>query len=362
MSIKDRLKSFFSLVDRAEKQFGRGAIMSFAEHLEGEEVSVIPSGSIGLDWALGVGGWPRGRIVELFGPESSGKSTLALTAVRECQRLGKLAAYIDTEHALDPRYGRALGVDLENLLLSQPDDGEQALALVEFLLREADNIGLIVIDSVAALIPRSELEGDIEAQQIGLQARMMSKALRKIVGLAARRECSVIFINQLRQKIGFGFGGGEITTGGSALKYFSSVRVDLRRLGAIKSESGVIGHRVRAKVVKNKLSPPFKEAEFEIRFGEGISELAELVDWGVERGVVEKSGSWFSFEGEQLGQGRENVIKKLAGEPALTQKLRTIVRSEMGFSKGGTDSREVSGSASEKVSEKRKNKKKKRAA
>ncbi len=330
MKLKKNLKKLAKLLSKVEKQFGKGAIVNLEAGEKLQDVEVIPSGSLALDLALGVGGWPRGRVVELFGPESSGKSTLALSAVRECQKLGGTAVYIDAEHALDIQYAKKLGVCVEQLLFSQPDDGEQALRLIEFLLRDSDSVDMIVIDSVAALIPRAELEGEMDEFQIGLQARMMSKALRKLVGLLARRSCTLLFINQVRQKIGFGYGGGEVTPGGNALKFFSSVRVELKKLSAVKSDGTVVGQRVRAKVVKNKLFPPFREAEFEIRYGSGLSAEGELLDLAVKLGIIERSGAWYSYGTRQLGQGREKAAEVIAQDKKLRSEIKEkILKGEL---------------------------------
>ena len=311
-----------------EKQFGRGAIMLLGgDPAAAEPVQVIPSGSVGLDRALGVGGLPRGRITEIYGPEASGKTTLALHAIASVQAGGGTAAFIDAEHAIDARYTRSLGIKLEDLLVAQPDHGEQALEITETLIRSSA-IDLVVVDSVAALVPKAELEGEMGDSHVGLQARLMSQAMRKLTGHAARCRTSIIFINQTRQKIGVMFGSPETTTGGNALKFYASVRIDVRRIGVVKSGDDVVGSRVRAKVVKNKVAPPFREAEFDILYGQGISTAGELLDLGLERGLIEKSGAWYSMSAERLGQGREKAREWLDERPALCAKLRTVLLSE----------------------------------
>ena len=291
-------------------------------------IPAISTGSISIDWALGVGGLPRGRVVVSFGPESSGNTTLALQAIAQAQKLGGVAAFIDAEHALDARYAQKLGVDLENLLVSQPDNGEQALEITEVLIR-SNGVDVVVIDSVAALVPRAEIEGEMGEAQMGLQARLMSQALRKLTGVVAKSKTCLIFINQLREKIGVMFGNPETTTGGRALKFYASVRVDIRRIGAIKDGETTIGGRTRVKIVKNKVAPPFREAEFDVMYGEGISREGDLIDQGVERNIIEKSGTWFSYAGERLGQGRENAKGYLKQNPlaatAIEQKLRVAL-------------------------------------
>src|SRR5512144_546413 len=295
---KERLKAIELAVGQIEKQFGKGSIMRLGQKDAILPVAFIPTGAVSLDYALGIGGLPRGRVTEIFGPESSGKTTLALQIIAQAQARGGMAAFVDAEHALDAQYARKLGVDLENLLVSQPDNGEQALEIVEVLVRSG---GVVVVDSVAALVPRAEIEGEMGDAQVGLQARLMSQALRKLTGVVSKSKTCLIFINQLREKIGVMFGNPETTTGGRALKFYSSVRVDIRRIGAIKDGETVVGGRTRAKVVKNKVAPPFREAEFDMMYGEGISREGDLVDQGVERNIVEKSGTWFSYAGERLG-------------------------------------------------------------
>src|SRR5213082_511951 len=309
----DKLKAAEPALTQIERQFGKGAIMRLGAK-EFLPISSISTGSIGVDAALGVGGVPRGRIVEIFGPESSGKTTLSLHIIAEAQKLGGLAAFIDAEHALDAEYAKKLGVDIDNLLVSQPDSGEQALEIAEVLVRSGA-IDIIVIDSVAALVPRAELEGEMGDMQMGLQARLMSQALRKLTGIVSKSKTCLIFINQIREKIGVMFGNPETTTGGRALKFYASIRVDIRRIAAIKDGEAVIGNRTKVKIVKNKLAAPFREAEFDIIYGEGISKEGDLIDLAAERGILDKSGTWFSYGGERIGQGRENARQFLRDNP-----------------------------------------------
>jgi len=318
--LAEKMKALANAVGAIEKQFGKGSIMRLGEQGETPPVAIIPSGSIGLDLALGVGGYPRGRVVEIFGPESSGKTTLALHAIAEVQRLGGVAAFVDAEHALDVTYARKLGVALPDLLISQPDTGEQALEIAEQLVRSGA-VDLIVVDSVAALVPRAEIEGEMGDAHMGVQARLMSQALRKLTAVVARNQSTVIFINQIRMKIGVVFGNPETTTGGHALKFYASVRLDIRRIGALKEGEQVVGNRTRVKVVKNKLAPPFREAEFDVRYGVGVDRMAEAVDLGVEKGLVEKSGAHFALGGERMGQGREKAAEWLRQNPAALAEL-----------------------------------------
>jgi recombination protein RecA len=327
---RERLKAIEMAVGQIEKQFGKGSIMRLGQK---DAVTVIPSistGSVSLDFALGIGGVPRGRVVEIFGPESSGKTTLSLQVIAEAQKLGGMAAFVDAEHALDAQYAKRLGVDLDNLLVSQPDNGEQALEIVEVLVRSG-GVDVVVVDSVAALVPRAEIEGEMGEAQMGLQARLMSQALRKLTGVVSKSKTCLIFINQLREKIGVMFGNPETTTGGRALKFYSSVRIDIRRIGAIKDGDVVVGGRTRVKVVKNKVAPPFREAEFDVMYGEGISREGDLLDLAVDRKIVEKSGTWFAFGGERLGQGRENVKQFLRDNPAIFKTIEDRVRKELGL-------------------------------
>ncbi len=324
------MDEFSTVVALLEKKFGEGVLM----RLDGDELSkqieIIPTGSLGLDIALGVGGIPRGRIIEIFGPESSGKTTIALHIAAEVQRMGGTVVYIDAEHALDVKYAKQLGVDTKKLLVSQPDFGEQAFEIAEALLN-TNKVELIVIDSVAALTPRAELEGDIYDQQPGMQARLMSKALRKLTAVASKSKTTLIFINQIRMKIGVMFGSPETTTGGNALKFYASVRLDVRRVGPVKDSSEVTGNRVRVKVVKNKVAPPFREAEFDVIFNHGISKEGELLDLGVDYGVVDKAGSWYAFQGEKLGQGRDSARIYLQQNPSIAQKIESLILEKAGI-------------------------------
>jgi len=331
MSISaDREKAVETAMGQIERQFGKGSIMKLGSRPV-IEVPIIPTGSIALDKALGVGGLPRGRVIEIFGPESSGKTTLALHAVAEAQKNGGIAAFIDAEHALDTAYARKLGVNCDDLLVAQPDTGEQALEIADMLVRSGA-IDIMVIDSVAALVPRAEIEGEMGDSHMGLQARLMSQALRKLTGTIGKTMTTVIFINQIRMKIGVVFGNPETTTGGNALKFYASVRLDIRRTGAIKDGQDVVGNRTKVRVVKNKIAPPFKEAEFDIMYGEGISRTGDLLDVGVAADIIEKSGSWYSFEGERIGQGRENVKKFLQENQDICDNLFAKVREAAGLS------------------------------
>ncbi len=319
----EKLKALKATLAQIEKEYGKGAIMRLGETVH-EQVPVIPSGSIGLDFALGVGGYPRGRIIEIYGPESSGKTTLAIHAIAEAQKQGGIAAFIDAEHAFDRFYAKNLGVDIDNLLVSQPDYGEQALEIAEQLIR-SNAIDIVVIDSVAALTPKAEIEGDMGDAKMGLQARLMSQALRKLTAIIGRTQTTVIFINQLREKIGVMFGNPETTTGGNALKFYASVRLDVRKIGQIKEGEDIIGHRVRVKVVKNKVAPPFRKAEFDIMFGKGISKEGEVLDLATDLGIIKKSGSWYSYGDVKLAQGRENAKKVIADNPELFEELKQKV-------------------------------------
>ena len=320
---KEKLKALQLTLDKLEKNFGKGAVMKLGDNAV-VEVEVIPSGSIALDLALGVGGYPKGRVVEIYGPESSGKTTLAIHAIAEVQKQGGIAAFIDAEHAFDRFYAEALGVDTENLLISQPDNGEQALEIADNLIRSGA-IDLLVIDSVAALTPRAEIGGEMGDTSVGLQARLMSKALRKLTGTISKTGCCCIFINQLREKIGVMFGNPETTTGGNALKFYSSVRVDIRRSSQIKDGETVIGNRTRVKIVKNKIAPPFRRAEFDIMYGKGISRSGEIIDMGVENNIIKKSGSWFSYGETRLGQGRDMVKSLVEDNPELMEELENKI-------------------------------------
>ena len=324
-------KSLDLAIKQIDKAFGKGALMRLGDK-EFEPIEAISTGSIGLDLALGINGIPEGRVIEIYGPESSGKTTLALQVTAECQKKGGVCAFIDAEHALDVMYARNLGVDIENLLVSQPDYGEQALDIVETIARSGA-VDLIVVDSVAALTPKVELEGEMNDQQVGVQARLMSKALRKLTGVLHKMNCTIIFINQIRMKIGtMGYGSPETTTGGNALKFYASVRIDVRKIATLKQGESQIGNRVKAKVVKNKVAPPFRQAEFDIMFGEGISKEGELVDYGVKLDIIDKSGAWFSFNDVKLGQGRENVKQKFKEEPELALEVENKIKEAMGMS------------------------------
>lgn len=323
----EKLKALKLTVDKLEKQFGKGTIMKLGDSPV-VDMPTISTGSLTLDIALGIGGFPRGRVVEIYGPESSGKTTLAIHAIAEAQKKGGIAAFIDAEHAFDKTYAEKLGVDTENLLISQPDDGESALEITEHLIRSGA-LDVVVIDSVAALVPRSELEGEMGESKVGLQARLMSQALRKLTGTISKTGSTCIFINQLREKIGVMFGNPETTTGGNALKFYSSVRLDIRRIGQIKEGTDVVGNRVRVKVVKNKMAPPFKKAEFDIQYGQGVSKVGEIIDLGVELDVVQKSGSWFSYDGNKLGQGREGVKQLLLDNPELAEEMEAKIKDKI---------------------------------
>ena len=325
----DRKKALEAAISQIDKAFGKGSLMKLGDR-EVVEIEAISTGSLGLDIALGIGGLPKGRIIEVFGPESSGKTTLALQCLAEAQKKGGVGAFIDAEHALDPIYAGKLGVNLDELLISQPDTGEQALEIADTLVRSGA-VDILVIDSVAALTPRAELEGEMGDQLPGLQARLMSQALRKLTGSISKSNCLVIFINQIRMKIGVMFGSPETTTGGNALKFYASVRLDIRRIGAIKNRDEVVGNQTRVKVVKNKVAPPFKQVEFDIMYGEGISKMGELVDLGVKANVVEKSGAWFSYNGERVGQGRENAKEFLRSHPDMAEEIERAIRANAGL-------------------------------
>lgn len=326
MSDLDNKKKALQLVlDKMDKTYGKGTVMRMGDNAVDESVGVIPSGSLGLDVALGIGGYPRGRVIEIYGPESSGKTTLTLHAIAEAQKAGGIAAFIDAEHAFDRFYAEKLGVDVENLIISQPDNGEQALEIADNLIRSGA-IDIIVIDSVAALTPKAEIEGEMGDSKMGLHARLMSQALRKLTATISKTKCTVIFINQLREKIGVMFGNPETTTGGNALKFYASVRLDIRRSTQIKSGDEVTGNHVRVKVVKNKVAPPFRQAEFDIMYGEGISKVGEILDVGVEKGIVQKSGSWYSYNDSKLGQGRDAVKDLLKDNPELAEELEIKIK------------------------------------
>jgi recombination protein RecA len=328
--LKERNKAIDIAVGQIEKQFGKGSIMRLGQRNAIAPIEFISTGSISIDYALGVGGLPRGRVIEIFGPESSGKTTLALQVIAEAQKTGGMAAFVDAEHALDAQYAQKLGVDLENLLVSQPDNGEQALEIVEVLVR-SNSVDVVVVDSVAALVPKAEIEGEMGEAQMGLQARLMSQALRKLTGVVSKSKTTLIFINQLREKIGVMFGNPETTTGGRALKFYASVRIDIRRIASIKDGDQVVGGRTRVKVVKNKVAPPFREAEFDVMYGEGISREGDLLDLAVDKNIVDKSGAWFSFQGERLGQGRDNAKVFLKDNPDYRGRIELALREIMGL-------------------------------
>jgi recombination protein RecA len=326
----DKQKALESALVQIERNFGKGAIMKLGQREAAMDIEAVSTGSLGLDIALGIGGLPRGRTIEIYGPESSGKTTLALHVIAEVQKKGGIGAFIDAEHALDPSYARKLGVDVDELLISQPDAGEQALEIIDTLVRSGA-VSIIVVDSVAALTPRSELEGDMGDSSLGVHARLMSQAMRKLTGSISRSKCMVIFINQIRMKIGVMFGSPETTTGGNALKFYASVRLDIRRIGAIKDRDEVVGNSTRVKVVKNKVAPPFRQAEFDIMYGQGISKMGELVDLGVKAGVVDKSGSWFSYRDQRIGQGRENAKTFLRENGAIALEIEDKIRAAHGL-------------------------------
>jgi recombination protein RecA len=323
----DKTKALDAALSQIERAFGKGSIMRMGNKAADEEIEVVSSGSLGLDLALGIGGLPKGRIVEIYGPESSGKTTLALHAIAEAQKKGGVCAFIDAEHALDPGYARKLGVDVDNLLISQPDAGEQALEIADTLVRSGA-VDVLVVDSVAALVPRAELEGEMGDSHVGLHARLMSQALRKLTGTVSRSNTLLIFLNQIRLKIGVMFGNPETTTGGNALKFYASVRMEIRRIGAIKERDTVTGNQTRVKVVKNKMAPPFRQVEFDIMYGEGISKVGELIDLGVKAGIVEKSGAWFSCDSQRIGQGRENAKQFMRDNPAVAESVEKRIRAQ----------------------------------
>ncbi len=325
---ENRKKALAAALGQIERQFGKGAVMRLGDSTAARDIEVISTGSLALDVALGIGGLPKGRVVEIYGPESSGKTTLTLQVIAECQKQGGTAAFVDAEHALDPIYAEKIGVNVDDLLVSQPDTGEQALEITDMLVRSGA-VDIVVVDSVAALTPRAEIEGDMGDSHMGLQARLMSQALRKLTGNIKRSNTMVIFINQIRMKIGVMFGSPETTTGGNALKFYASVRLDIRRIGAIKKGDEILGNETRVKVVKNKLAPPFKKADFEILYGEGISRLGEIIDMGVENGIVDKAGAWYSYEGERIGQGKENSRAYLKEHPEVAGVIETKLREKL---------------------------------
>jgi recombination protein RecA len=330
----NKSKALSAALSQIEKQFGKGSIMRLGESDIAKDIQVVSTGSLGLDIALGIGGLPRGRVVEIYGPESSGKTTLTLSVIAQMQKLGGTAAFIDAEHALDPQYAAKLGVKVEDLLISQPDNGEQALEIADMLVRSG-SVDVVVVDSVAALVPRAEIEGEMGEPQMGLQARLMSQALRKLTANIKRSNTLVIFINQIRMKIGVMFGNPETTSGGNALKFYASVRIDIRRIGAIKKGDEVIGSETRAKVVKNKVAPPFRQAEFDILYGEGISREGEIIELGVAHKFIEKSGAWYSYGKDRIGQGKDNTREYLRDHPAMAQEIEAKVRAELGVNGAG---------------------------
>jgi recombination protein RecA len=341
---QEKAKALAAAIQQIERQFGKGSIMKYGDGKVETNIQAVSTGSLGLDIALGIGGLPRGRIIEIYGPESSGKTTLTLQVAAEMQKLGGTCAFIDAEHALDVTYAERLGVNVADLLISQPDTGEQALEITEALVRSG-SVDLIVIDSVAALVPKAEIEGDMGAQLPGLQARLMSQALRKLTGIINRTNCTVIFINQIRMKIGVMFGSPETTTGGNALKFYASVRLDIRRTGAIKKGEEILGNETKVKVVKNKVSPPFKEVHFDIFYGEGISREGEIIDLGVEHKIIEKTGAWYSYSGERLGQGKDNVRELLKQRPEMAREIENKVRDAVGITAMGSVASESKGNS-----------------
>lgn len=344
MEREEKLKALEAALGQIEKQFGKGAVMKLGDPAAQMNVETIPTGSLSLDIALGLGGIPKGRIVEIYGPESSGKTTVTLHMIAEVQRRGGIAGFIDAEHALDPVYARNIGVDIDNLYISQPDTGEQGLEIAETMVRSGA-IDIVVVDSVAALVPKQEIEGDMGDAHMGLQARLMSQALRKLTAVISKSNCTVIFINQLREKLGVMFGSPETTTGGRALKFYASVRLDVRRVEALKQSGDVVGNRTKVKIVKNKIAPPFKEAEFDIVFGEGISKVGDILDLGVQVNIVAKGGAWYSYEGTKIGQGRENAKQYLKDNPAICEEIEQKVRTHFGLTDGAVAAKPPTGAA-----------------
>ncbi|MCM1175048.1 MAG: recombinase RecA [Blautia sp.] len=348
MEREEKLKALDAAIGQIERQFGKGAVMKLGDPSVQMNVETIPTGSLSLDIALGLGGIPKGRVVEIYGPESSGKTTVTLHMVAEVQKRGGIAGFIDAEHALDPVYARNIGVDVDNLYISQPDNGEQALEITETMVRSGA-IDIVIVDSVAALVPKAEIDGDMGDSHVGLQARLMSQALRKLTGVISKSNCTVVFINQLREKVGIMFGNPETTTGGRALKFYSSVRLDVRRIEALKQGGEVIGNRTRVKVVKNKVAPPFKEAEFDIMFGEGISSVGDILDLAAENGIVNKSGAWYAYDGNKIGQGRENAKQYLKDNPEICSEVERKVRELFNLEVPGTEEKTVKEKDSEKT-------------
>ena len=342
MANEDKLKALDAALAQIEKQFGKGSVMKLGDNAKNMNIEAVPTGSLSLDIALGIGGMPRGRIIEIYGPESSGKTTVALHVVAEIQKRGGIAGFIDAEHALDPAYAKNIGVDIDNLYISQPDSGEQALEITETMVRSGA-MDVLIIDSVAALVPKAEIDGEMGDSHVGLQARLMSQALRKLTGIISKSNCVVIFINQLREKVGILFGNPETTTGGRALKFYSSVRLDVRRIETLKVGGEVVGNRTRVKVVKNKIAPPFKEAEFDIMFGKGISKEGDILDLAVQYDIINKSGAWYSYNGEKIGQGRENTKIYLAEHPDFSSQVEGMVRAKCGI--GDSDDADTAGTS-----------------
>ena len=348
---EEKLKALDAALAQIEKQFGKGSVMKLGDKGANMQIETTPTGCLSLDLALGLGGIPKGRIIEVYGPESSGKTTVALHMVAEVQKRGGIAGFIDAEHALDPVYAKNIGVDVDNLYISQPDNGEQALEIAETMVRSGA-VDIIIVDSVAALVPKAEIEGDMGDAHVGLQARLMSQALRKLTAVISKTKCSVIFINQLREKVGVMFGNPEVTTGGRALKFYSSIRMDVRRIETLKQGGEIVGNRTRIKVVKNKIAPPFKEAEFDIMFGEGISREGDILDLAANTGVVNKSGAWYAYNGEKIGQGRENAKLYLKQNPAVCQEIEEKVREGFGLDSAKTESEAEEKDGKEKIKEK----------
>ena len=346
MANEEKIKALDAALAQIEKQFGKGSVMKLGDSSANLNIEVVPTGSLSLDLALGLGGMPRGRVVEIYGPESSGKTTVALHVVAEVQKQGGIAGFIDAEHALDPVYAKNIGVDIDNLYISQPDNGEQALEITETMVRSGA-VDVIIVDSVAALVPKAEIDGEMGDQQVGLHARLMSKALRKLTGIISKSNCVVIFINQLREKVGVMFGNPETTTGGRALKFYASVRLDVRRIETLKLGGEVVGNRTRVKIVKNKVAPPFKEAEFDIMFGKGISREGDILDLAVQNDIINKSGAWFSYNGDKIGQGRENTKLYLAEHPDFMAEVEAQVRAKCGIGKGAEDAEGAKGAENE---------------
>ena len=342
MASEEKQKALDAALAQIEKQYGKGSVMKLGDKSAHMNIEVVPTGSLSLDIALGLGGMPRGRVIEIYGPESSGKTTVALHVVAEVQKMGGIAGFIDAEHALDPVYAKNIGVDIDNLYISQPDNGEQALEITETMVRSGA-VDVIIVDSVAALVPKAEIDGEMGDSHVGLQARLMSQALRKLTGIISKSNCVVIFINQLREKVGILFGNPETTTGGRALKFYSSVRLDVRRIETLKVGGEVVGNRTRVKVVKNKIAPPFKEAEFDIMFGKGISKEGDILDLAVQYDIINKSGAWYSYNGEKIGQGRENTKIYLAEHPDFSSQVESMVRAKCGI--GDSDDADTAGTS-----------------